>query len=262
MFYSGSKRITRQPARTAIIAFSAAEVYAIGELVRRQRGGAAVVMGALSPRTRNAQVALYQNGDVDFLVATDAIGMGLNLDVHHVAFSANSKFDGRQTRPLSAAEMGQIAGRAGRHTTNGSFGVTGNAAPLDEEMVLRLENHQFDSVRVLQWRNPKLDFSSPSSLKKSIEAVPKNKKLTRIPITTDQNVLAALIRAGIAGRASGPAEVRLLWDCCQIPDYRDISPTFHPPITVKSSPVYLPICNTGNEFQKTGLKSRCASATM
>ena len=125
--YAGSKKISRQPPRSAIVAFSAREVYAIAELIRRERGGAAVVMGALSPRTRNAQVEMYQNGDVDFLVATDAIGMGLNLDVHHVAFADDRKFDGHQTRPLTPAEFGQIAGRAGRHMHNGTFGVTGNA---------------------------------------------------------------------------------------------------------------------------------------
>src|SRR5690606_4688080 len=133
--YAGSKKITRQPQRSALIAFSASEVYAIAELLRRERGGAAVVMGALSPRTRNAQVELYENGDVDFLVATDAIGMGLNLDVHHVAFAGDTKFDGRQHRHLTPAEMGQIAGRAGRHTTNGTFGVTGHTSPLDEDLI-------------------------------------------------------------------------------------------------------------------------------
>jgi ATP-dependent RNA helicase SUPV3L1/SUV3 len=178
LFYTGSKKITRVPSRTAIIAFSAADVYAIAELVRRERGGAAVIMGALSPRTRNAQVELYQNGDVDILVATDAIGMGLNLDIKHVAFSADTKFDGHQTRPLSLAEMGQIAGRAGRHTNDGTFGVTGNAAPFDGETVERLQNHEFDPVKILQWRNPKLDFSSPQHLRNSLEAVPDDKKLS------------------------------------------------------------------------------------
>ncbi len=158
--YAGSKKITRLPNRSAIVAFSADEVYAIAELIRRQRGGAAVVMGALSPRTRNAQVELYQSGDVDFLVATDAIGMGLNLDVDHVAFAQNRKFDGYQFRDLTPAEVGQIAGRAGRHLRDGTFGVTGQVHPFDEELVERVEAHNFDPVKVLQWRTARFDFSS------------------------------------------------------------------------------------------------------
>ena len=145
--YAGSKKLSRQPARSAIVAFSARQVYAIAELIRRERGGAAVVMGALSPRTRNAQVELYQNGDVDFLVATDAIGMGLNLDIHHVAFADDSKFDGHQSRPLTPSELGQIAGRAGRHKHNGTFGVTGGTEGFDEEMVVALETHDFQPIR-------------------------------------------------------------------------------------------------------------------
>src|SRR4029079_402387 len=139
------------PQRTAVVVFSAQDVYAVAELIRRQRGGAAVVLGALSPRTRNAQVALYQSGDVEFLVATDAIGMGLNLDVDHVAFSALRKFDGQNHRNLTPGEIGQIAGRAGRHMNDGTFGVTGGAEPLDAELVERLETHSFESIRVLQW---------------------------------------------------------------------------------------------------------------
>src|SRR5512139_205547 len=158
--YAGEKKLTRLPSRSAIVAFSAEEVYAIAELVRRQRGGAAVVLGALSPRTRNAQVALYQNGDVDFLVATDAIGMGLNLDLDHVAFAGLRKFDGQVHRDLTPAELGQIAGRAGRHMNDGTFGVTGQVPPFEPDLVDRLENHSFDQVGVLQWRNRKLDFSS------------------------------------------------------------------------------------------------------
>ncbi|HEV7434549.1 MAG TPA: helicase-related protein, partial [Pseudorhizobium sp.] len=160
LFYAGQKKITRLPQRTAIVAFSADEVYAIAELIRRQRGGAAVVLGALSPRTRNAQVGLYQEGDVEYLVATDAIGMGLNLDVDHVAFAQDRKFDGFQFRNLNPAEMGQIAGRAGRHVRDGTFGVTGQVQPLDEELVERIETHEFDEVKVLQWRSKALDFSS------------------------------------------------------------------------------------------------------
>src|ERR1700719_1031783 len=156
--FAGEKKISRLPRRSAIVAFSAEEVYSIAEFVRRQRGGAAVVLGALSPRTRNAQVELYQSGDVEFLIATDAIGMGLNLDVDHVAFSASRKFDGHNHRNLTPAELSQIAGRAGRHMNDGTFGVAGSAEPFDADTVERLETHNFEPVRVLQWRNRNLDF--------------------------------------------------------------------------------------------------------
>src|SRR5438034_5268866 len=163
--YAGQKKITRLPRRSAIVAFSAEMVYSVAELIRRQRGGAAVVLGALSPRTRNAQVALYQSGDVDYIVATDAIGMGLNMDVDHVAFAATSKFDGFQFRNLNPSELAQVAGRAGRYMNDGTFGVTAGADPFDNETVERLENHRFDSVRMLQWRNRDLDFSSLDRLR-------------------------------------------------------------------------------------------------
>src|ERR1700749_4802050 len=158
--FAGDRKITRQPRRSAIVAFSADEVYAIAELIRRQRGGAAVVLGALSPRTRNAQVALYQNGDVDYLVATDAIGMGLNLDVNHVAFASDRKFDGYQFRKLNPVELAQIAGRAGRATRDGTCGTTGRCDPFDPELVQAMESHPFEPVRMLQWRNSKLSFAS------------------------------------------------------------------------------------------------------
>ena len=225
--YSGSKKISRQPRRTAIVAFSASQVYAIAELIRRERGGAAVVMGALSPRTRNAQVDLYQNGDVDFLVATDAIGMGLNLDVHHVAFADDRKFDGHQTRPLTPAEFGQIAGRAGRHMINGSFGVTGNAAEFDEELIVQLETHDFEPIKQLQWRNAELDFASLEALARSLDRTPDIRQLTRVPIATDQRALEFLARNEAAALARGREAVELLWNCCSIPDYRDISPAQH-----------------------------------
>ncbi len=242
LFYAGSKKITRVPPRSAIIAFSASQVYAIAELVRRERGGAAIVMGALSPRTRNAQVELYQNGDVDILVATDAIGMGLNLDIKHVAFSSDTKFDGRQTRPLTPAEMGQIAGRAGRHTNDGTFGVTSHAPLLDEEMVIRLQNHEFDPVKVLQWRNTKLDYSSPHHLRASLEVTPDHKKLTRVPLNIDQRTLEILISRDSTQPATTPADTDLLWQCCQIPDYRTISPNQHADIV---SQVFTSLKNTG-----------------
>ncbi|HYE42278.1 MAG TPA: helicase-related protein, partial [Caulobacteraceae bacterium] len=158
--YAGSKKLTRLPRRTAVVAFSADQVYAIAELIRRQRGGAAVVMGSLSPRTRNAQVELYQSGEVDFLVATDAIGMGLNMDVDHVAFAGLRKFDGKRTRWLHAPEIAQIAGRAGRHVRDGTFGVTGECTEMDEDLVASVENHRFEPVAGAEWRNGALDFDS------------------------------------------------------------------------------------------------------
>ena len=225
--YSGSKKISRQPPRSAIVAFSARQVYAIAELIRRERGGAAVVMGALSPRTRNAQVDLYQNGDVDFLVATDAIGMGLNLDIHHVAFADDSKFDGHQSRPLTPSELGQIAGRAGRHRHNGTFGVTGGTDGFDEELVVQLETHDFEPVRQVQWRNSVLDFSSIERLRASLEVSPDDRTLTRVPIATDQMALEFLARNEAGALARGHEAVKLLWECCQIPDYQGISPAAH-----------------------------------
>lgn len=243
LLYAGSKKISRQPKRSAIVAFSASQVYAIAELIRRERGGAAVVMGALSPRTRNAQVDMYQNGDVDFLVATDAIGMGLNLDVHHVAFADDHKFDGHQTRQLTPAEFGQIAGRAGRHMHNGSFGVTGNAPDFEEEMVKRLETHDFEPVRVVQWRNAELDFRSIEDLRASLDQTPTLKALTRVPIATDQHALEFVARNEAGAAARGEAAVRLLWECCGIPDYRDISPAQHGEIITR---IYLDLTRHGH----------------
>ena len=233
LIYAGSKKISRQPPRSAIVAFSARQVYAIAELIRRERGGAAVVMGALSPRTRNAQVDLYQNGDVDFLVATDAIGMGLNLDIHHVAFADDTKFDGHQSRPLTPAELGQIAGRAGRHRHNGTFGVTGGTEGFDEELVVQLETHDFEPVRQVQWRNSALDFSSIERLRAALEVSPEDRTLTRVPIATDQLALEFLARNEAGALARGHEAVKLLWECCQIPDYQGISPAAHGEIVTR-----------------------------
>ena len=228
LLYAGSKKITRLPRRTAIVAFSADEVYAIAELVRRQRGGAAVVMGALSPRTRNAQVALYQSGDVEYLVATDAIGMGLNLDVDHVAFAQDRKFDGYQFRPLNPAELGQIAGRAGRHVNDGTFGVTGRTDPLGEEIVERIESHEFEPVKVLQWRSKEMDFSSLASLRNSLDAPPPVGGLTRALPAVDQQALEHLARfPDVADLASSPSRIETLWETCALPDYRRITPAQH-----------------------------------
>lgn len=228
LVYSGSKKITRLPRRSAIVAFSADEVYAIAELVRRQRGGAAVVMGALSPRTRNAQVALYQAGDVDYLVATDAIGMGLNLDVDHVAFAQDRKFDGYQFRPLNPAELAQIAGRAGRHINDGTFGVTARTDPFDDEIVERIESHVFDPVKVLQWRTTAIDFSSLAALRRSLDEPPPIVGLTRALPAVDQQALDHLARFPEIGKlADRPARVEKLWEACALPDYRRIAPAQH-----------------------------------
>src|ERR1700760_978991 len=226
--FAGEKKLTRLPRRSAVVAFSADEVYAIAELIRRQRGGAAVVLGALSPRTRNAQVALYQSGDVDSLVATDAIGMGLNLDVDHVAFASDRKYDGYQFRRLNPAEFAQIAGRAGRGSPDGTFGTTGRCAPFEPELVNALQNHTFESVRVLQWRNSSLDFSSLGALQVSLALAPAHEALTRAPIGEDLRVLDHAARdAEVRDMAHGEAAVERLWDACQIPDYRKIAPAAH-----------------------------------
>lgn len=231
--FAGDRKITRQPRRTAIVAFSADEVYAIAELIKRQHGGAAVVLGSLSPRTRNAQVAMFQNGDVDYLVATDAVGMGLNLDVDHVAFASDRKYDGYQFRRLNPSEFAQIAGRAGRATRNGTFGTTGRCEPFEPELVNQLQNHIFEPVKVLQWRNSKLDFSSIASLQVSLAETPRHEALTRAPIAEDLRVLDHTARdAEVRELAQGRAAVEKLWDACQIPDYRRIAPAAHAELVV------------------------------
>jgi ATP-dependent RNA helicase SUPV3L1/SUV3 len=231
--FAGEKKLTRLPSRSAIVAFSADEVYAIAELIRRQRGGAAVVLGALSPRTRNAQVALYQNGDVDYLVATDAIGMGLNLDVNHVAFASDRKFDGYQFRKLNPVELAQIAGRAGRATRDGTFGTTGRCDPFEPELVQALESHTFEPVRMLQWRNSKLDFASLGALQASLAMTPTEPGLTRAPVAEDILVLEHAARdEDVRSMAHNPAAIERLWDACQVPDYRKIAPATHAEMVV------------------------------
>ena len=226
--YAGSKKIIRIPERSAIVGFSVENLYAVGELLRRQKGGVAVVMGALSPRTRNAQVAMYQNGDVDYLVATDAIGMGLNLDIDHVAFSALSKFDGRRMRDLMPHELAQIAGRAGRHMNNGSFGTTGDAGKLPDEVAQAICNHRFAPVRKLQWRNRDLDFSSPDGLIASLERRSDDPWLLRTREADDLMVLKTLTAdADLAARVQNVPDTRLLWDACRIPDFRGVSAADH-----------------------------------
>lgn len=226
--FAGEKKLPRLPRRAAIVAFSTASVYTIAELVRRQRGGAAVVLGALSPRTRNAQVALYQSGEVDYLVATDAIGMGLNMDVDHVAFAATRKFDGRVHRQLNPAEMGQIAGRAGRHMNDGTFGTTAGVGSLDPDSVEAVVTHRYDPVERLQWRNHHLSFRSLPALKSSLRAGPSERAFVRSRDADDELALHTLSQStDIQQRATAPAAIRMLWDVCQIPDFAKSSPETH-----------------------------------
>jgi len=219
--YTGPAKLTRLPGRSAIVAFSTSEVYALAEMIRRQRGGAAVVLGALSPRTRNAQVALYQAGEVDYLVATDAIGMGLNMDVDHVAFAAARKFDGQISRGLEAPEVAQIAGRAGRHMNNGTFGTTADVPGLDPQIVEAVETHHFAPLKKLQWRNSALRFTSVAALISALDRLPDDPGLVRTRESDDRLALSALSQdAETMSRAKTPDRVRLLWEVCQIPDFR------------------------------------------
>jgi ATP-dependent RNA helicase SUPV3L1/SUV3 len=219
--YAGSKKLTRLPRRSAIVAFSAEAVYAIAELIRRQRGGAAVVMGSLSPRTRNAQVALFQSGEVDFLVATDAIGMGLNMDVDHVAFAGLRKFDGRRMRWLHAHEIGQIGGRAGRYRKDGTFGVTGECPDMDPDLVAAVESHSFQPLATAEWRNGRLDFQSVQGLLRSLAAPPPMQGLKLAEESQDETTLRQLASDElIVRRCRDRANLIRLWDVCQTPDFR------------------------------------------
>ena len=218
--YAGHKKISRIDRKTAIIAFSAEEVYAIAELIRRQKGGAAIVMGSLSPKTRNAQVELYQSGDVDFLVATDAIGMGINMDLDFVYFSNIKKFDGKKLRRLNLSEIGQIAGRAGRYLNDGSFGITGDCKEISPEEVELLENHKFEEIRTLFWRNSNLNFNNPISLIKSLEEKPQVEWLRKIHECEDEKALKYFLKdQKILNKGFDKKTLMLLWECCQIPDF-------------------------------------------
>ena len=218
--YIGHKKVSRITRKTAIIAFSAEEVYAIAELVRRQKGGAAIVMGSLSPKTRNAQVELYQSGDVDFLVATDAIGMGINMDLDNIFFSNLKKFDGKKLRRLNLSEVGQIAGRAGRYLNDGNFGITGDCNELNAEEINLIENHKFEEIRTLFWRNPDLNFNNASSLIKSLEEKPSQDWLRRIHECEDEKILKYFLKNLDKYKINNNNKtLSLLWECCQIPDF-------------------------------------------
>jgi ATP-dependent RNA helicase SUPV3L1/SUV3 len=219
--YVGPKKATRLPRRSAVVGFSAGEVYAIAELIRRQRGGTAIVMGALSPRTRNAQVEMFQSGEVEYLVATDAIGMGLNMDVNHVWFASLRKYDGRTLRPLHTVELAQIAGRAGRHMNDGTFGTTIDVGGLEPETVEAIENHRFDPLRDVQWRNADLDYRSVPALLASLNTLPPHAALQRVREQDDQLALQTLgQRSEFLPRLHAPGRVKLLWEVCQVPDFR------------------------------------------
>ena len=218
--YEGHKKISRINRKTAIIAFSAEEVYGIAELIRRQKGGAAIVMGSLSPKTRNAQVELYQSGDVDFLVATDAIGMGINMDLDNVYFSNLKKFDGKKLRKLNLSEIGQISGRAGRYLNDGNFGITGDCKEITAEDVELLENHKFEEVRNLFWRNSNLNFNNHLSLIKSLEEKPQMSWLRKINECEDEKALKYFLKdKSLINSQFNKETLGLLWECCQIPDF-------------------------------------------
>ena len=218
--FGGHKKISRIERKSAVIAFSAEEVYAIAELIRRQKGGAAIVMGSLSPKTRNAQVNLYQSGDVDYLVATDAIGMGINMDLDQVFFSNIKKFDGKKLRRLNISEIGQIAGRAGRYLNNGSFGITGDCGEINPEEIEALEQHKFPEIQNIFWRNSNLNFDNKLSLIKSLEEKPNKDWLRRIYECEDEKVLKYFLKdAPNFNFEENSDNLKTLWECCQIPDF-------------------------------------------
>ncbi|MGE4280657.1 MAG: helicase-related protein, partial [Magnetospirillum sp.] len=254
--YSGPKKLNRLPPRSAVVAFSASEVYAMAEYVRRQRGGAAVVLGALSPRTRNAQVGLYQAGEVDYIVATDAIGMGLNMDVDHVAFAGLRKFDGRAPRSLESTEIAQIAGRAGRHMNDGTFGTTADVPGIDPDVVDAVENHVFQPLTALSWRNSDLRFATTEALAASLDRRPDRKGLIRAREADDQMALSILSKdESIARLANHPERVKLLWDVCQIPDFRKVMADTH---TRLLSQIYQHLCGKGRRLPTDWLANHLA----
>ncbi len=220
--YAGPRKLTSLAPRSAVVAFGTTRLYELADRLRRRHGGAAVVLGALSPRARNRQVELYQGGEVPYLVATDAIGMGLNLDLTHVALSALRKFDGRQVRDLAADEIAQIAGRAGRYRTDGSFGTLSELGPLPPELVEAVEQHRFEPLRRINWRNSDLDLRSPQALLDTLELRPPRRDFVRIHDAVDHEALRVLARREhIRTRTRGEDATRLLWRVCQVPDYRN-----------------------------------------
>ena len=226
--HAGHIKLNRLPKRSVVVAFSAKEVYALAEALRRLRGGAAVVMGGLSPRTRNAQAELFQSGEVDFLVATDAVGMGLNLDTDHVAFASLSKYDGRRRRYLTPMEAGQIAGRAGRFRNNGTFGTTADCAPMPDELVDRIVRHDFEPLHYVEWRNSDLDFSSLSALVESLHVPRPTKRLRRIKGAEDELSLERMMAIPeVANNIHLPVQVRQLWEVCCVPDFRGLTIDAH-----------------------------------
>jgi len=254
--YAGAKKLNRLPPRSAVVAFSASEVYAMAEYVRRQRGGAAVVLGALSPRTRNAQIGLYQAGEVDYIVATDAIGMGLNMDVDHVAFAGLRKFDGRSPRPLAATEIAQIAGRAGRHMNDGTFGTTADIAGIDADVVEAVENHKFQPLAALSWRNADLRFTSTEALLASLDRAPEAKGLIRAREADDQQALTILAADdGIKALTTHPERVKLLWDVCQVPDFRKVMADNH---TRLLGQIFRHLCGPGRRLPTDWLANHVA----
>tara|TARA_B100000686_G_scaffold331270_1_gene394584 strand:+ start:1917 stop:4406 length:2490 start_codon:yes stop_codon:yes gene_type:complete len=217
--YSGYKKISRLNPKTALIAFSVDEVYAIAELVRRQKGGAAIIMGSLSPKTRNSQVELYQSGDANFLVATDAIGMGINMDINNISFTSLQKFDGKKSRKLNLSEISQIAGRAGRHINDGTFGITGDCKQLSSDEIEKLEKHELKKINVLYWRNSEINFDSLDDLVASLEKKTNSEFLKRINDCEDEKVLKFLIKNNFEKTKRSKEFIKTLWECCQIPDF-------------------------------------------
>ena len=254
--YDGYKKISRIQPRSALIAFSVDEVYALAEFVRRQRGGAAIVMGSLSPKTRNAQVKLYQSGDVDFLVATDAIGMGINMDIDHISFSSIKKFDGKQVRKLRNSEIGQISGRAGRFKNDGSFGITGNCEQLSDDQIEKLESHQFDDILNIFWRNNDLNFNTKAELLESLNKKSEINNLKRNKELLDENILKNLILNEDKFKVSDDEEpLKILWECCQIPDFTKSSYNEHTEIIKKVFNFLINKKNRiPNDWMKTQLK--------
>ena len=250
--YNGHKKISRLDRKSALIAFSVEEVYAIAELVRRQKGGAAVIMGSLSPKTRNSQVEVYQSGDVDYLVATDAIGMGLNMDIEQISFSSLKKFDGKKTRKLRTTEISQIAGRAGRYKVDGSFGVTGGCENLQPDEIERIESHKLDDIKFLFWRNSDLDFKTAENLIQSLEKKPSTKKFFKISDSLDENVLKYLIRDRKLKFSND--RLGLLWECCQIPDFQKKAFTHIDVVTKVFNFLNSKKSRIPNEYMKTQLK--------